>query len=329
MIKKMLLTSLILVFLFLAVWNGYKPKILANEINGSYDYSYNLGINNDSYYLVVNEDMSNTTLLDIFENGINYTYSITLVNDNVIYDSIRIISSDGLGGVLCYAFDTSSSSRLDLFEWFNNTLNIHYNKKLSMYNDIDYTIITDNIFNELFKVQNRINGFYTFNNHIQALTFNSYNFNEPTTDYTIKGSLVYSTETNYYLISEMSLNVRTTAFAVSLYNVSNGAENYDIIDSFSDDEQNLRYLYFDTQYIDTYFYQWLKLNGIFDLVFQPTDIGFTDLFSAFANIPITMFRSLLDFSIFNTTGTTLLIIFASGLVIALAIKVVRLFMLMR
>lgn len=329
MIKKITL-SILLTCCFFIVLIPFNSN--AQKVNGTYDYSYNLSINNSSYYISINDDIDFSYLNS---NTNNFSYSINSNYNGIYYNQIDFLYSDGYGGYLISLYNSFTNNRLS---WFNyatgsNTINkseiFIYDKYISIYNGTPYNFITEINFNKIFNISNYIGGFYTFNNQRSRISFISFGTQIAPYEFDIYGSLVYQTDARYYLLNKIAINMKDSIYAYFVLFDSNGNEAQHNIDTFTNDTQYLRFYYFDYQYIDTYVYQWLNANGVWalnngDYLNSNTNNSFVELFDAFANIPITILRSLLDFSVFSSS-LTLFTIFATGVCVIVAIKIVKMF----
>lgn len=304
--------------LFLCVFCLINIKVSANKINGTENYQDSITVNDHSYYIQLNE--VDYSLIPYSIGG--GTYKIYVEIDNVEYDELIIANSEGLGGIEIYFFNSKNYNNYPLLNYYGEIEYINKSKFNLYYNDTPYTINTNYSFNVFMYMSNRISGYYTFNT-----TLTPYNVlpqgNTYENRYDLYASMVYQTETNYYLINGVNVYYNQGALMYYMYS-PNGEINFiDIGNKFKNDYE--RYIYFDSQYIDNVLYEWLKINGVFE--FSYAGLGyhtsFWELVNAYVNIPIEIIKGILDISIFNT-GVTILVVFASILAIFIAFKIVKL-----
>lgn len=295
-------------------------NVNANEINESYDYSYDLEISNNSYYFSVSRDINYYYAFNHFE---DYSFDVDILYNNINYTKCFIIFRDG--GILIQLSDIINNSNLTIFSCYLLDTPDYYNfDRFNLFNDNVYTIALEPTINYFFNFENFINnGYYTFNQSINGLTFTDYTFYSFWTGFDINGTLVYLNEDGYYLFNKILLDPRQSYFSLSMFSVNVQSSSYEISGSFTNDNDFLRYLYLDNQYIDTFLYEYLNNNGIFAFSYAglTPNASFWDVINAYINIPNTVIAGMLDFSIFN--GTTLLLIFATLIIIVFAVKIIK------
>lgn len=317
------IVSFFTVFLGLVAFFGFLCfPVKANEINESYDYNYNLEISNNSYYFSVSRNIDYNY---VFQNFESFSFDIDILYNNINYNSCSITISQALGGIEITLIDLINNNRLLIFNYYDGGI-AEYNNfdRFNLYNNTIYYIYLNPILNYFFNFENYIlKGYYTFNQSIEGLEFENYNFNSPLTDFELIGTLVYLNEEGYYLFDSLSLNPTQDFFDLRMFNVNNQITSYEIYGQFTNDTDFLRYWYLDNQYIDTFLYEYLNNNGVFAFSYGGLDNNatFWDVINSYVNIPNTIIGGMLGFSIFN--GTTLLIIFATITVIVLAIKIIK------
>lgn len=306
--------------LFICLFGLIPMVVNANEVNGSYIYRYELNVNDNSYYIQLN-DINN--YFDYYVIAGENQYEMYVEINGKIYDRLIINNSENLGGIEIYFYDLETNDIYYLLRWYQEVEYIDKHRYNLYYDKNNYMINLDHTINIFMYFSNKISGYYTFNRDLQGLNFIDYDFNDSITTYKINGSLVYQTIENNYLFNNLEINPNNPELNIYLFNPSGKDTNYYVDGTFTEDY--LRYFYFDSQYIDTILYEFLKLNGVFE--FSYAGLGyhtsFWDLINAYVNIPVEIIKGILDISIFNT-GITILVVFASILTIFIAFKIVKL-----
>lgn len=316
--KKLLFSMLICLSFGLFGALFHVITLSANDINGTENYQDTIIVNDYSYYIqLASVDYS---LIPYSIGG--GTYDINVKIDNIIYDRLIIVNSENLGGIEISFYNSLSNDFYYLLRYYGNIEYINKNKFNLYYNDTPFIIDTDYPFNLFMYLSNKISGYYTFNTTLIPYSVlpqgNTYE-----NRYDIYASMVYQTETNYYLINGINVFYNQGAIMYYMYSPSGDITFIDIGNQFENDYE--RYIYFDSQFIDNVLYEWLKMNGVFEFSYGGLGYGqnFWDLVNAYVNIPINIISSILDISIFNT-GITILVVFSSIIAIFIAFKIVRL-----
>lgn len=299
---------------------------IANE--NYYNYNYNLNITDSSFYLSVSDNINYELIDNLIETGayVNQQNLYIYIN-NIRYDRLTLVADlDGLGGLECFLFNSTTNERLPLYSYYlGSGEDYRYNGIIQLYKNNSYVIQLSEPLNLILNFQNKVAGFYTFNQNFYGLDLTLNDSDYYFTNFSLKGSWTYQNDTGAFIESidlniedPQSLSINTKTYGGALAGVS-------IFESFKDMEQ-YRYLYLSPQYIDSILYNWLKLNGTFDFVLplENYNVSFFDVVNSYMNIPIMIMSSFWSVSVFNT-GFTILTIFATILAIALAIKVGKMF----
>lgn len=299
---------------------------IANE--NYYNYNYNLNITDSSYFLSVENNIDDELIDNLVETGsyVNQQNLYIYIN-NIRYDTLTLVADlDGLGGLECFLFSSTTNERMPLYSYYVGIgEDYRYNGIIQLYKNNSYVIQLSEPLNLILNFQNKVAGFYTFNQNYYGLDISLNDSNYYYTNFSLKGSWTYQNDTGAFIESidlniesPYSLSINTKTYGGALAGVS-------IFENFDDMEQ-YRYLYLSPQYIDSILYDWLKLNGTFDFVLplENYNVSFFDVVNAYMNIPVQIMSSFWSVSVFNT-GYTILTIFATILAIALAIKVGKMF----
>ena len=323
-IKYSLYCSLFL-FLF-SIFCLIPVGVSANEINESYDYEFIFSVDNNSYFMQLNQDIINDTeMLDYLSTLPSRTLTGIRVSINDVFYNQLIVNTNITTRTLeIFFYNVQNGDYLVLLSSYNASIYNYYSERINLYFDRTYNFTMFEILNICFDFTNDIEkGYYTFNQSIDGLNFTNYSFNGPITDFDINGTLVYLNEDGYYLFNALSLNPTQDYFDLSMFNVNNQSSSYEIFGQFTNETDFLRYWYLDNQTIDTILYEYLSNNGVFAFSYGGLDNNatFWDVINSYVNIPNTIIGGMLGFSIFS--GTTLLVIFATITIIVLAIKVIK------
>lgn len=310
-------SKLFISFFVLSLFCLFPLSLKANSFRGTYDFTTDLHINNDSYFLKVRNDINfNDVILNY--NGQNvFEEDLCVSINNINYDALRV--DINFGSVYASFYNTSNDTEFVLINY--GSTEYIYNSYISLYDNYDYILRLQPTLNLLFSFENKISGYYTFNTSINDINFYDYNFIEPTQEFKITGSLVYPVD-NYYLFYGFESPLNSDIFSILMYSPNGDSYYYEFDEFFSENTEFLRYLYFDNQFIDSLLYEFLVLNGDFKFSMPKSyyNVTFWDLINAYVNIPVQIIHNVLDFTIFNTE-LTLLAIFGTMLAIVLAIKV--------
>lgn len=319
--KKVIIILICVISLFMG-FTFFTLNANASSINNNYGYSVNQTINENGYVLKVNEDLPKSTVATLYKNLIpfQYEYNVQAKINGYLYTSLYIMGNDSIGGIIVGM--TGNGPNFVISEYDDDgTLHIK-NNNIELLNN-NYSIGINTYFNYFLNLEKRISGFYTFNPTLTTLSYLS-SFTSYET-FNIHGSSTYMTSSNLFNFKNMSIDFSSNNIVINFVNFSNEETDYNITGGNVPDE--VRYLYFDNQTINFNLYNYLRQNGIFSFI-QPdseSNLGFADLINAYANIPINIFKSILDISIFSNFSLTLFTVLASGICILICIKIVRMF----
>lgn len=299
---------------------------IANE--NYYNYNYSLNINDSSYYLSIADNINEELVNEIILEGANVNQqNLYIYINNVRYDNLRLVANlDNIGGLECFLRNSNTNERVDLYSYsLGSGEEMRYDGIIQLYKNNSYTIELNKDLNVILNFQNKVAGFYTFNQDYRGLNITLNTGSYYYTNFALKGSWTYQNDTGAF-IESIDINVKEPySISINTRTYTGNLAGVSIFGSFEDMEQ-YRYLYLSPQYIDSILYDFLKLNGTFDFVLplEHYNVSFFDVVNAYMNIPISIMSSFWNVSVFNT-GYTLLTIFATILAIALAIKVGKMF----
>lgn len=300
-------------------------SLKANELNGSYNFTSTIGIDNNNYFISLTPNLTDERLQEYYLNLDDNTYDINIYINNIYYNHLFVRNNEYLGGIEIGFYNTETYTTYWLLRWYprgeDRLEYINSNRFNIYFDDNTYGITTDETFNTFFYVSVKISGYYTFNQTLTSVHLPNNDFATDSYQYErINGSFVYQTENDYYLFRGLTYSYVDNYIIFDMYS-SKSIDDLIIDSSFTNN--NLRYVYFDNQYIDYYLYNWLENNGTFDFVYyNPKNASFWEIINAYINIPITIISSILSVSIFET-GLTLLLVFATLITIVIAFKVVK------